>query len=332
MQESNNKNNQIFDSTKADENTNQKKRSKGKIYLIVACCLVATLGLAFFAYTIVTKDKRSTDSNSVSNTEPTSNEEEYKRYSKCYVIANKVYLRSTPNKANDNVVGELKFGTLVYVKDYDKVYENDFIQVCLTKPSNQLNQNNSPSFVSSSTLVSEYAYTEFKTSFSLPEFSKLDSKLKKLVLDNSTSDGIKYSLTQNASKAKTSIAYGDYDSDGLEDVALILDDLKSQSSRILVICNNKVTQEPYIAFSENFGEYFAVRSFKKGTKIFINSPNVVPAPVDGLVFQNENTRLALLCNRLTKKFKEYDQHPVIEEEEEEREEEEENSQNQNTNI
>lgn len=239
--------------------------------------------------------------------------EEIDPYTKTYIIANSAYLRTSPDKSN-NAVETLHFGEVLYVKDFYENRSGPYVEVYKTKPR-EGDSYPSRYYIATSTLVEEYSFDEFKKAFSLSPFSKLDSKTKKIILDNDYYDQTRYTPTQNADRATQCVAYGDFDNDGLQDVAVILDNTQRQSSYLLVICTNKVTKEPYVAYSKDFNGYYRINSFKKGAKIFKNSSNLVPSPIDGLILQyGSYNKNALLMDTNTKDYDLYPQYSYGDEE------------------
>ena len=213
------------------------------------------------------KEKPKQDSAKIDSIKTTSNdeydgeEEGYEPYSENYVIAKDAFLQSTPSTAETSKVKQLKFGEKIYVKNDGNT--NSFATVYLTKPTTEKQPTEQPYYVYQSVLVSQYEFEEYKKYFSLSPFSDLASKTKKLVLDEDYNNGTQYYVTQNAERAKNVLSYGDYDKDGIIDIAIVLDNNEKQISRLLVICTNSVTKEPYLAFAENYSDKVKINSFKK---------------------------------------------------------------------
>ncbi|MGI9525867.1 MAG: FG-GAP repeat protein [Weeksellaceae bacterium] len=229
--------------------------------------------------------------------------EEYNPYAEYYVIANEVYVRSKPNK-NSHKVKSLFFGDKVWssydesIKQYKKVY--------FTKP--EINQPEPSSYyIVGNTLVDSYSFDEYRTSFSLEPFNQLHTGVKSLILSNKYTNNMNYELTQNKDRAKDVIAYGDFDSDGINDVAILIDNVENQSSRLLILCTNSATDQPYLAFAENYVDKLKVSSFKKGAKIFMEEDRLVPAPLDGIILTGEETKGVIIYDKNLQKFQTYGQ-------------------------
>ncbi|MCH5597470.1 hypothetical protein [Niabella ginsengisoli] len=153
---------------------------------------------------------------------------------------------------------------------------------------------------------------EYQTKFSLAAFTALQPGVKKLILDNDYNNGNDYSPTQNEERSRTVVAYGDYDADGIKDVAIILDNNEKQISRLLIACTNKATKQPYLAFAENYNDKIRINSYNVGSRVFMNSPTLVAAPIDGLILNGEDVKLAIMYNKKLQKYKSYFQEAMEE--------------------
>ncbi len=234
--------------------------------------------------------------------------DEYEPYSENYVIANEAYLRTAPSETSTAGASKLKFGDKMYVDNsytgskYKKVY---FSQPSTTNPQ-------TPYFVTDYVLTYQSEFEEFKKYFSLKPFAGLATKTKKLILDSDYSNSRQYYLTQNLERSKSAICYGDFDSDGLMDVAVLLDNNEDQYSRLLIICTNAATQDPYLAYAENYTDKMRINSFKKAAKVYLNTGSLVPSPADGVILNAADVKIAIVYDRANQKFKSYYQSAVDE--------------------
>ena len=202
---------------------------------------------------------------------------------------------------SDLIAKNLQFGDKVWVDDSQS---EEAYKVVLARPS--ANSNAPSTFrLNADLLIEEYRFDKYKTNFSLAPFTTLSPGVKKILLDDNYSDGNSYSLTQNEARSKSSVAFGDFDEDGVQDVAVIMDNNEKQISRLLIFCSNKVTQQPYIAFAENYTDKMRIRSFKEKAKIFLNTTEFVPAPRDGIILTAEDVVLAIVYDMESQKFKTY---------------------------
>jgi len=195
----------------------------------------------------------------------------------------------------------LRFGDEMWV---DEDQSKEAYKVVLGQSSVDRNQ---PSTfrVNADLLIEKYRFEKYKTNFSLPAFTVLPSGVKKILLDDQYSDGNTYSLTQNEARSRSSIAFGDFDEDGILDVAVMMDNNEKQISRLLIFCSNKATGQPYIAFAENYTDKMRIRAFKEKAKIYMNTSEFVPAPRDGLIVTAEDVVLAIVYDTEAQKFKTY---------------------------
>lgn len=302
------------------------KSSKNTLlYIIIGILGVAVLSLLAYLFIFKDSDTKTDATKSISDsirTEKTKDsikidttsiakkgENEYEGegeysepFTESYVIASEAFLRSAPNLDASSKVKSLKFGDKIYVKDYYS--ENGmFHKVYLTKPANETNPSEQMYYLSASTVVESYSFTDFKESFSLEPFSKLDSKVKKLILDEDYYDGTRYSVSQNSDRVKSAICFGDFDADGIKDIAVALDNNEKQTSRVLLICHNKASKEPYLAFADNYVDKVKINSFTKGARMFMDSDELVASPTDGIIIKSESAKLAMIYDKDNLKFK-----------------------------
>ena len=191
-----------------------------------------------------------------------------------YTLPNKAFLRMAPN-SNSKVIDTLKFGTKVYIKQFmyneektdnntilSAEKQNGYIAVYFSSPKNISEK--AAGFLNEKIIVDEYEFEKFKKNFSLKEFTLLESKNKRVILENSYIEGNSYSLTQDAKRAPYVLVNGDFDGDGLSDFCVALDNTKNRNSAVLVFLNNSETKEPYLAFSYVFDDYAKLAKLNKG--------------------------------------------------------------------
>lgn len=203
-----------------------------------------------------------------------------------FIIANKSYLRSSPNKNANNIIDTLQFGKKVYIKSvyYDEegggevvgdasLLENEkvdgFVAVYFKKPKTIQEKPNG--YVTEKVLEFEYEFKNYQKYFSLPEFKKLDSQMKRIILENDYVNNKTFTLTESSQKAPNAICTGDFDGDGQKDLAVVLDNVENESSLILVFLVNSSTKEPYVAYKKEFYEYLKVKKISKNTSFTISN-------------------------------------------------------------
>lgn len=229
--------------------------------------------------------------------------EEGEAYSEQFVIADNASAKGAPGASTP----KLKFGDKVWV-------DNAASSGTQSKVYFSMPQSNKPMpqayYVPNNILTYEGRFDEFKKYFSLAPFKKLDVRTKSLILDNNYSSR-RYELTQNAERSKSAICYGDFDNDKIQDVAVVMDNNENQYSRLLVICTNAATKEPYLAYAENFSDKMRINSFKKGAKVFMNTAELVPAAADGMILNADDAKIAILYDKQNQKFRTYSQEEYV---------------------
>lgn len=285
--------------------------SKKNLYVILGVlAAVVIAGIAYFslrnkAETTPEKDKKDSISigkdsikvktDSVAVVDSTkSGDDEFNEEEGPYYYPNKVIATSITLPT-----GQLKFGDQVFV---DESLSNDTEKVVyLQDPWKVKNQ---PSFkLKPEVLVGSYEFDKYVKNFSLSPFSELPVKVKLLILNSSYFNGKDFSVTQNASRAKSTLAIGDYDADGVKDVAIVLDNNEHQYSRFLIICTNKSTKQPYLAYSQEYSDKMKIRNMKKSDVLFESPEMEKNSHHSGIILQSENYTEYLLYNFDLQKFK-----------------------------
>ena len=164
----------------------------------------------------------------------------------------------------------------------------------------------------------EDGYTEeFLTAFPNTEAQQLPAvPVKRSILDYLTSNNIfgDYGFTQDPNQIKKAIVLADFNMDGEQDVAVVLEN-KYESSRLLVFCYNKDLKKSYLAYSEYASCPAAINLFNKDAKIFINSEILVKAPNNGIIYQIlgcSTQKFAVFYNPKMMRFEKYLQVPLSE--------------------
>lgn len=219
--------------------------------------------------------------------------EEGEPYSEARVIAKTLPIGSS----------HLNFGDKVFVDDSKSTPASKVVY--LQNP--MIVKNAQPYAVNSAFFIDDYQFEDYKKNFSLPPFSELMPAVKKVILDENYSDGNRYEITQNADRAKSSISFGDYDGDGMKDAAVIMDNNEKQISHLLIICTNKATKMPYVAYEENYSDKVRINNFRKGSQIFMGGDAMQESPIDGVIANAEGAKIAIIYDKELQKFKSYTQ-------------------------
>lgn len=229
-------------------------------------------------------------------------EEGYEPYGEYVIVANTL---SLPNGQ------KLNFGDKVYV-DFEKSTETNKV-IYLNNPAEVPSAKNSPISVNDDVIIDNYSFDDFKKYFLSAPYSTLPAGVKKLLLGQNKTykDNKVYELTQNAQRAKSTLAVGDFDGDGSKDYAVALDENEyGQQSRLVIISINKATKSAYLAFASNFSDRVKIKSFVKGASVYMDSENFVKAPQDGILLANEYGSVAIIYDANAQKYKVYDQSPT----------------------
>lgn len=195
-----------------------------------------------------------------------------------------------------------RFGDPIYL---DNQLSNEEVSVFYRNDPRSSAQDNKVYRTQSLTAVPSHQFDSYRNSFSLPPFTELDFKAKKLLLSEDYSEGITYRITQNSARARSTISSGDFDADGKQDIAVVMDNDQKQCSRLLIIGTNEVTGERYIAFAENYADKIQIHTFKKGSKIIMDSSELEESAHDGIMVIGEDVKLAICYDRQLQKFKIY---------------------------
>ena len=211
-----------------------------------------------------------------------SEDEEESPYSEYRVIASTVTLSS----------GKLKFGDKVFADDRKSDADHKIILL-----QNPYQHPDAAKYkVDANFFIEDHRFDEYKNNFSLAPFSSLSSGVKNILLNENYSDGNKYMITQNKERAKSSVTFGDFDGDGIRDVAVLMDNNEKQISRLLIICSNEVTKRPYIAFAENYADKM---------KVSLDTTDYVPVVPNSIIVSGENAKLSIVYDTESQKFKTY---------------------------
>jgi hypothetical protein len=238
-----------------------------------------------------------------------------------FAVANKAYIRSAPNKAPNNIIDTLDFGQNFYVKNVygdegDDTYsdesllenerKNGFVAIYKTRPKKISDK---PfGYVSEKVIVSQYEFDNYKESFSLKEFSKLDVKIKKAIIQNSYFNSQSYTLTQNSQRAPYVLTMGDFDSDGTKEFAVILDNVENgAASSLLIFLTNRETKEFYLAFRESYTDFFKINLLQKGSTILENAQETVLSNDAISIMADEYKTIAFVYDSEAGKFISYEQ-------------------------
>lgn len=144
--------------------------------------------------------------------------------------------------------------------------------------------------------------------FSMKAYNKIPESYKEhlyyFVEYNNFNDGT-YFLTKIEDRANDVFAFGDFtnDDNDEDDMAVILELNDFQSSKLVILNHNGE-----LLFTQDYSYLPTIKSFKVGSKIYMDEIKLVPAPVGGLLIMTENSKSVLLYDKKTKKFNTYHQY------------------------
>ena len=156
----------------------------------------------------------------------------------------------------------------------------------------------------------DYAYWK-NAVFTIPEYNDIpvpfQRAIVKIFMDNKfmqNEDNNQYFFTKIKDRAPKVIAYGNFTGQGDKEMAFLLEKQDFASSAIFIITD----QGNLLYWKDLSSELPTIKQFAKGALIYLNDMKLVPAPTDGIIKQNKNSKYVLIYNRETKTFDEHYQY------------------------
>lgn len=147
--------------------------------------------------------------------------------------------------------------------------------------------------------------------FTIPEYNDIpipfQRAIVKIFMDNKfiqNEENNQYFFTKIKDRAHKVIAYGNFTGQGDKEMAFLVEKQDFASSAIFIITD----QGNLLYWKELNNELPTLKRFAKGALIFLNDMKLVPAPTDGIIRQNKNSKYVLIYNRETKTFDEHYQY------------------------
>ncbi len=214
-----------------------------------------------------------------------------------YVIAEKGNVRRTQNYAQNNTVHELKFGTVIYTKVVDSLSGIDvdeelilrenkkgYVAVYADKPKRITDV--PVGFMDEKEIITKEKFKDFKPEIKIEEVVKISPVIIDIVESNADFDGTPYMLSDNAKRNKETLIFGDYNNDGVRDMAAIVDNVNGSKSGLLLFFK---TDEGYqLALKKGFGTKVTARTIKKETPITLKTESTL-FPIDGVYITTKNS-------------------------------------------
>lgn len=160
--------------------------------------------------------------------------------------------------------------------------------------------------------ASQEDYANWKNAvFTISEYNDIpvpfQRTIVKIFMDNkfiSNEENSQYFFTKIKDRAHKVIAYGNFTGQGDKEMAFLLEKQDFESSAIFIITE----QGNLLYWKELNSELPTIKRFAKGALIYLNDMKLVPAPTDGIIKQNKNSKYVLIYNRETKTFDEHYQY------------------------
>jgi len=229
--------------------------------------------------------------------------------------------KDSNDKATFTVVKELPFGTEVKIIFKDSVQQDNKTYYrctcCRLNGSADEYERKENYYLETTTFDDEldksYDGDGYLRKFPIKEAQRLPASVKRYIY-NSSEFSSYYSFTQDANRIKKAIVLADFNMDGEQDAAVIMED-NNRYNILLVLCYNKDLKKSYLAYNTYISSSAAISLFKKDAKIFINSENLAKAPNNGIIYEmleGEKTKYAIIYNPETMQFEQYTQKPLSE--------------------
>ena len=186
------------------------------------------------------------------------------------------------------------FAAYQFGKFHEKYYEND---------NSTADADNVPGWASEA----DYQKWENAT-FAIPEYDNIPIGFRKAVvhifLGNKYEQTNDYFLTKIRDRAKKIYTFGNFTGQGEKEMAILFESNDFKSSDLHIISE----RGNMLYYKELPGELPTLKSFKKGSLIFINDMQLVPAPLDGIIKETKGSKYVYIYNFKTKTFDEHYQY------------------------
>lgn len=210
-----------------------------------------------------------------------------------FVVRDSAEVRRTPNIARYNTIYKLKFGTKLYTKNInpqdtnhqgndsliEKETRNGFVAVYSVKP---LTLSDVPvGYMMREDIIEKSEFRNYKPRTDVAVTLVIPDKVKSAVDRNLTLDGIAYKWITDAQRFNQSLTYGDYNNDGADDFAVVLDRVDDTGSVILVYGYQPNKNNYNIIYKKTHLQLLKIKTITKNTKVNVNY-EVTSFPVDGV--------------------------------------------------
>lgn len=116
----------------------------------------------------------------------------------------------------------------------------------------------------------------------------------------------RFSMTKIKDRASKVYAFGDFTGqtkNNEPELAFIVQSEDAYESKLFIISSDRD-----VLFRKDYSDAPIINSFKKGSKIFMESEVLQPSPKDGLIIKNKQSKYALVYNESSKTFDQFYQY------------------------
>ncbi len=230
------------------------------------------------------------------------------------VITDDAPVRRTANYAKFNSVYNLKFGTVIYTKNIDKNSKVTNVDQTLLQKERRTNYVAiyalKPIFLSDKPVgymleddfIEKSAFKDYvpkpKEIPSLP----IDNIIKSAIEENLKIENETFQYAKDVDRYNKSIIYSDFNNDGKQDFAIILDNFELINSGLFVYFKNIENDTYDLIYKKSYPSFLSIKQIPKETKVIVNNENTT-FPLDGFQITNTNSNTYFyIYNDETKSF------------------------------
>ncbi len=210
-----------------------------------------------------------------------------------YVIKEVADVRRTPNFAPYNTIHKLKFGTKIYTKEVnpnnpadfkvdmsliERESKNDYVAIYASKP---VTLSEMPvGFLAKEDFIKKENFKDFKPEPKKPEKINIDPVIKATIEDNYLINDVEYRLPEKIKRYNKSIAYGDFNGDGVSDFAVVLDNFEATNSAVMIYFFNTEKMLYDLVYKKAYDGLLEINGIPNNTPVSVNG-EMTTFPLDG---------------------------------------------------
>ena len=153
-----------------------------------------------------------------------------------------------------------------------------------------------------------------KMLFDISEYDGISQKYREGIMKVFRDNGLfnpdegerRFSMTKIKDRASKVYSFGNFTGQTKNDepeLAFLVQSEDAYESKLFIISSDRD-----VLFRKDYSDAPIINSFKKGSKIFMESEVLKPSPKDGLIIKNKNSKYALVYNESSKTFDEFYQY------------------------